>query len=185
MHYLIALAALFLLWRSTRALVRRFRPISPVPRIPPTDINPDHPLPSMTIATQPKHRWGPYFIGGLMIIGAGWFFRDALFPPRPRTHSVEQNKNSTAPESLTPTAPQNAPPSYFTQDGCEWVKPFTHGDGSFVEGHWISKPGHICPLIATPMPATQQHQSAPIHVGPRGGEYHYSKSGKKVYEHRR
>ena len=25
----------------------------------------------------------------------------------------------------------------------------------------------------------------PIHTGPRGGRYHYSKSGKKVYEKRR
>ena len=74
--------------------------------------------------------------------------------------------------------------TYYTQDGCEWVKPFTRADGSFVEGHWASKPGQICSLIPTPAPASPQHQSFPIHVGPRGGEYHYSKSGKKVYEHR-
>src|SRR5258708_386261 len=53
------------------------------------------------------------------------------------------------------------------------------------------------PLIPLPTPAEPQQaevkppiisdrrQAKTIHIGPRGGRYHYSASGKKVYEHRK
>ncbi len=39
------------------------------------------------------------------------------------------------------------------------------------------------PITASPY--ASPHESAPRHVGPRGGIFHYSRSGKKVYEERR
>lgn len=38
---------------------------------------------------------------------------------------------------------------------------------------------------AAPQSAGQQRADKELHVGPRGGVYHYSKSGKKVYEKRK
>jgi len=63
------------------------------------------------------------------------------------------------------------------------VNPFTREDGTHVNGHWSSKPGYAgeCPL-ADPKTLPPPHERAPIHVGPRGGRFHYSKHGKKVYE---
>jgi hypothetical protein len=63
------------------------------------------------------------------------------------------------------------------------VSSFAREDGTYVKNHWASKPGYAgeCPL-ADPQPLPPPHEKAAVYVGPRGGHFHYSKSGKKVYE---
>jgi hypothetical protein len=71
-------------------------------------------------------------------------------------------------------------------DCCEWVRPSTRSDGTPVEGYWRNRAGcaGLCPLV-TPAKESTPSQKPPIYVGPRGGRYHYSKSGNKVYEPRK
>lgn len=85
--------------------------------------------------------------------------------------------------SVAITAPQNPETHRPSEDGCEWVSSFMREDGTYVSGHWSSKPGYAgeCPL-PEPRPLPTPHEKAVIHVGPRGGHFHYSKNGKKVYE---
>jgi hypothetical protein len=53
-----------------------------------------------------------------------------------------------------------------------------------VDGYWRSKPGCAggCSLAADSAPKVES-EKPPEYVGPRGGRYHYSQNGNKVYEH--
>lgn len=91
---------------------------------------------------------------------------DAVVPVTPKQFDANVRPTVLAPEPAS------------SSDGiCEWVNPLTKEDGTEVKGHWSSKPGFAgtCP----------PHEASPTYVGPRGGVYHYSKSGKKVYTHRK
>lgn len=91
--------------------------------------------------------------------------------------AVPADKPATPVVPERPSRPPNVPTIAPTarDSACEWVRPFTKANGIEVKGYFRSKPGQGCPLDT----GSQQ-----IYVGPRGGRYHYSKSGKKVYEHK-
>jgi hypothetical protein len=84
---------------------------------------------------------------------------------------------------LTTTTTRNAEAPQPSEGDCEWVSSFTREDGTYVPGHWSSKPGYAgaCPLLDS-KPLPPPHEKALTYVGPRGGHYHYSKNGKKVYD---
>ena len=108
-------------------------------------------------------------------------------------------EDSVPPQSNAPSTASvrsNTPLSNGTRspdECCEWVAPSTHQNGTLVEGYWRSNRECIggCPLSEPPVeakeqpPAKQLKAKAPSYVGPRGGHYHYSASGKKVYEHKK
>jgi hypothetical protein len=99
---------------------------------------------------------------------------------------------SAAEDIRNPLASSDGPAlDVETDSTCEWVKPSTRADGIEVQGYWRSKPGKNCSLVEperlsgeTARPHRPRNTSKQIYVGPRGGRYHYSKSGKKVYEHK-
>jgi hypothetical protein len=82
--------------------------------------------------------------------------------------------------------PNPIPSGESEHDPCEWIAPSTRSDGTYVEGYWWTKPGSTsgCSLVAKSEPVPVVPEKPEVHVGPRGGLYHYSRSGKKVYERR-
>lgn len=181
MHYLMALViVVLLLWALKRSVVQRFKRKSqpPAPR-----------QPSAFAVPVSKQRTAPYVMVALLSLAAGWFFRTSLFPEHQALEpSVEPTKRNSSGPEIRPLATATPMPEIprINADGCEWVKPFSREDGTYVKGHWRSKPGYAgeCSL-PEPDPVLLPHEKALIYEGPRGGHYHYSKSGKKVYEHRR
>jgi hypothetical protein len=114
---------------------------------------------------------------------AGSSASSAMVPTAPVDTSSKSNGRVTSSEG-SPTrrrAEGDAP-----TDCCEWVSPSTRSDGTGVDGYWRSKAGcpEGCPLATKTIELTPSPKP-PIHVGPRGGRYHYSKNGNKVYEHRK
>jgi hypothetical protein len=100
---------------------------------------------------------------------------------------IVSEPTETVPKSPPPTqALESTATMQSEQECCEWVGSTTRSDGTHVEGYWRSKPGCVaaCPLAVTPEKHVLSNKPA-VHVGPRGGRYHYSKNGKKVYEHRK
>jgi hypothetical protein len=74
---------------------------------------------------------------------------------------------------------------------CEWVVAYEGEDGTKVAAHWRTKPECSRPCISAPIKESSGLESRTsitptpwIYTGPRGGRYHYSKNGMKVYEHK-
>lgn len=130
----------------------------------------------------------------LALAGGFWLLNSGAVQDRPPD---QRGVRSTGPVNTPPdcceqgkgvaeakkaiTGPVNTP-----ADCCEWVRPSTRSDGTPVEGYWRNRAGcaGLCPLV-TPAKESTPSQKPPIYVGPRGGRYHYSKSGNKVYEPRK
>lgn len=190
MHFLIGfIVASWLLWTLTRRAVRQFGR-APRPQPSPPLL---HQPPVVTTAIQgPRHRTARYALITLLALAVGWFSRGLLLPehrspkspvPAGVTAIVAPSKSREPSGSVAIKTPQNPETPHPSEDGCEWVSSFTREDGSYVSGHWSSKRGYAgeCSL-PEPQPLPTPHEKAAIHVGPRGGHFHYSKSGKKVYE---
>jgi len=73
------------------------------------------------------------------------------------------------------------------------VSAYSHGGGLDANGchHDYKNGGYHCHRAQVTTPPTQTQQSVTVpqtppqtYVGPRGGVYHYSASGNKVYEKR-
>lgn len=83
---------------------------------------------------------------------------------------------------------------------CEWVNGYQRSDGSFVQGHCRSAPnstnhdnfstrGNVNPFTGEAGNVARDYSSGAysygggreIHTGPRGGQYYFNDSGRKVY----
>jgi hypothetical protein len=167
--------------RKLRQLVRQHRPSKATV----VDIEPPK---FKTIEGPRKGSMIGYAVAVLLALAGGyWLFNSGTAQDRPpdlRGVSSSAPKSSEAVTSATGNLPskKTATPA----DCCEWVRPSTRSDGTPVDGYWRSKAGcaEVCPL-ATKAKESTSSQKPPIHVGPRGGRFHYSKNGKKVYEHRK
>ena len=145
----------------------------------------DIPLPKFFTIEAPRNRTG-FVIAALVVLAGGsalfYFWTAQNNPVQPAPVGLVSIPQSVAPNAGPPatvTAPEKA------KDGCcEWVKSSTRSDGTHVEAFWRSKPGCAggCSLAIKPAQPVLSEKPA-VHIGPRGGRYHYSRNGTKFYEH--
>lgn len=140
-------------------------------KVPPMEI----PVPQFT-TVEPQRGAPGYAIAALIVVAGvcSWFyFTTGLSPHEPAapTRPVEP----TARIEPLATVPEHT--------CCEWVASSTRSDGTHVDGYWRSKPGcdDGCSLAKQHSEAVVSEKPA-VHVGPRGGCYHFSRNGNKVYQ---
>jgi hypothetical protein len=207
MHYLIGLLIAFgFFWALKRAVVRLFKH-TPRPAMMTAVKGPKHKTARYVAIALLTFAIGWFFRASLYpepesrkpskIQPPATVFPEHQFPEPSAiqpTAIVFPEHQSLGPSKIQPLAAVTPNPETPRSSGsdCEWVNSFAREDGGYVKGHWSSKPGYAgeCPLpepapLLEPTPSPPLHEPAPIHVGPRGGHYHYSKNGKKIYEPRR
>lgn len=138
--------------------------------------------PKFKIIEGPRRGGIGYAIAVLIALAVGYW----LFASRSAQNQL--GVTSSSPQPTVPAAP-TAPVDREKTGGdaltncCEWVRPSARSDGTGVDGYWRSKDGCLeaCPLATKTIESTPSPKP-PVYVGPRGGRYHYSKNGNKVYE---
>lgn len=154
------------------------RVVAPAPTrvaVPPSSVAPESTLPSVSPAAD-SHAIHP-----------------ATGQSKPVQPELEQPE-LTPPQAVDngipnpPVSSDGSKSNSETEGSCEWVEPFTRADGVEVRGYWRGKPGRSCSLVgpgdSSSGTVRSPKTSKQTYVGPRGGRYHYSKNGRKVYEHR-
>lgn len=112
----------------------------------------------------------------LLIVAIGWLVTPSGQIAKPTTPEVK-TMMAREPE---PQTLERALPSHNPQP-LEQVDPEpSHSKTRRELGNPRISAPITKPLIIDPRPDAPQ-----THIGPRGGRYHYSKNGKKVYEHKR
>ena len=156
------------------------------------------PAPSPTPARS-RRRLGEYVLVGLFSLAAGWLLHTPFVPQHRASLLLQPDTSvSVPPERDTddelPALSSQATVERLIKSGvsasatspCEWVRAYTRKDGVRVAAHYRSRPGHAGECSSgNNRIAHKRTADQPVHVGPRGGRYHYSASGKKVYERRR